>query len=50
MTQENKPTLADALSKQLLTKKYNRGEAIPIKELFANKQEQKQFPIIDNRK
>jgi hypothetical protein len=49
MTQEKKTTLAEALSRLLLTKKYKRGEAIPIAELFANQKEQ-QNPSVDNRK
>lgn len=40
MKDEKKVTLADALSRLLLTKKYNRGEAIPVTELFADKQRQ----------
>jgi hypothetical protein len=35
MKYEKKVTLADALSKLLLTQKYNRGEAISVTELFA---------------
>lgn len=42
MTDEKKVTLADALSKLLLTKKYKRGEAIPITELFAEEQKRQQ--------
>jgi hypothetical protein len=42
MTEEKKVTLADALSKLLLIKRYNRGEAIPITELFAEEQKQQQ--------
>jgi hypothetical protein len=38
MKDEKKVTLADALSKLLLTQKYNRGEAILVAELFAEKQ------------
>jgi hypothetical protein len=38
MTQDKKVTLADALSKLMLTKKYQRGEAIPVTELFAKRQ------------
>ncbi|WP_156877789.1 hypothetical protein [Shimazuella kribbensis] len=49
MTQEKKVTLAEALSKLLLTKKYKRGEAIPVTELFAN-QEEKQNPSVNIRK
>lgn len=48
MKDEKKVTLADALSKLLLTKKYNHGEAISVTELFAEKQEQQVTTV--NRK
>lgn len=48
MKDEKKVTLADALSKLLLTKKYNRGEAISVTELFAEKQKQQVATV--NRK
>ncbi|MCH5583554.1 hypothetical protein MK805_01030 [Shimazuella sp. AN120528] len=44
MSDLKKVTLADALSKLLLTKKYKRGEAIPITELFAKEQKKQQIP------